>query len=63
MTPLAVCVRRGQAELARTAADALAGMVPGGWEILQDLSRGAEPAAASAASEALTRAEAQGDMF
>jgi hypothetical protein len=63
LTPLAVCVRRGPAELARTAADALAGMVPGGWEILQDLSRGAEPAAASAASEALTRAEAQGDMF
>jgi hypothetical protein len=63
-TPLlAVCVRRGPAELARTAADALAGIVPGGWDVLRDLSRCAEPAAAGAAAEALARVQAQGDMF
>jgi hypothetical protein len=60
---LARCVRLGPAELARTAADALAGMVPKGREVLQDLSRGAEPATAAAASEALARAQAQGDIF
>jgi hypothetical protein len=60
---LALCVRRGPAEPARAAADALAGIVPGGREALQDLSRGAEPASAGAASEALARAQAQGDMF
>ena len=60
---LALCVRRGPAEPARAAADALAGIVPGGREALQDLSRGAEPASAGAAAEALARAQAQGDMF
>jgi hypothetical protein len=60
---LARCVRRGPAELARTAADALAGIVSTGPEVLRDLSRSAEPAAASAASGALARARAEGDLF
>jgi hypothetical protein len=60
---LARCVRRGSAELARTAADALAGMLPNGREALEELSRSPEPATAGAASEALIRAQAQGDVF
>jgi hypothetical protein len=60
---LARSVRRGPAELARTAADALAGIVPKGREVLEELSRSAEAATAGAASEALARAVAQGDEF
>jgi hypothetical protein len=60
---LARCVRRGPAELARTAAGALAGMAPKGREVLEELSRSPEPATAGAASEALARARAQGGAF
>jgi hypothetical protein len=60
---LARCVRRGPAELARTAADGLAGIGRAGREVLRDLSGGTEAAAASAASGALARAQAEGDPF
>jgi hypothetical protein len=60
---LARCMRRGPAELARTAGDALAGIAPGGPEVLRELSRSPEPATASAASEALARAQARGDAL
>lgn len=40
---LARCVRRGPAELAQTAADALAGIAPDGREVLRELSRSPEP--------------------
>jgi hypothetical protein len=63
LIPLAVCVRRGPAELARTAADALAGILPRGLEVLHDLCLLADPAPAAAASAALDRAQAQGGVF
>jgi hypothetical protein len=57
---LARSVRRGPAELARTAAEALAGIVPEGREVLRELSLNPELATASAASEALARAQERG---
>ena len=56
MVPLARCLRLGKINLARSAAAALAGMPPRGWETLEELSRSANAITASAALEALERA-------
>jgi hypothetical protein len=52
---LAQCLRRSGADLARHAAEALAGMPPVGWETLEELSASANMTTAKAASEALGR--------
>ena len=57
MPSLARCVRTGTAELARMAASAMAAMPPRGWETLQELAGGPNPAAAFIASMALDKAQ------
>ncbi len=56
MPSLARCVRTGTAELARMAASAMAAMPPRGWETLEELAGGTDPAAAFIASVALDKA-------
>jgi len=55
MPGLARCLRRGQTDLARAAAAALAEMPGRGWTTLQELSASRNPVTAVAASEALSR--------
>jgi HEAT repeat protein len=57
MPSLARCVRTGTAELARMAASAMAAMPPRGWETLEELAGGPNPAAAFIASVALDKAK------
>ena len=53
---LARCLRVGGAELARSAAAALAAMPPRGWQVLEELSANPSAVTAGAAAEALDRA-------
>jgi HEAT repeat protein len=57
MPSLARCVRTGAAELARMAATAMAAMPPQGWDTLEELASGPNPAAAFIASGALQKAK------
>lgn len=57
MPSLARCVRTGTAELARMAASAMAAMPPRGWETLEELAGGPNPAAAFIASVTLDKAK------
>jgi hypothetical protein len=57
MPSLARCVRTGTAELARMAATAMAAMPPRGWETLEELAGGPNPAAAFIASVTLDKAK------
>ena len=52
---LARMLRVGPSDLARTAADALAGMPPKGWEALEELSTSSNAVTATAAVDALVR--------
>jgi hypothetical protein len=61
MPSLARCVRTGTAELARMAASAMAAMPPRGWETLEELAGGPNPAAAFIASAALDKARRKAD--
>jgi hypothetical protein len=61
MPSLARCVRTGTAELARMAASAMAAMPPRGWETLEELASGPNPAAAFIASVALDKAKRKAD--
>jgi hypothetical protein len=53
MTLLARCLRRGPAELARSAAEALAAMPPAGWLVLEEMGASSDAATVAAAMSAL----------